>query len=154
MTTFSDFAEDISDFQSNIEQVEEAVDKAADDAARKTADSFQKDVKGTIRRKDLIDDGDLYRSIKVRKLSDGVYMVYTNEEHAPYVEYGRGPVEADEGGYLRFENQNGEIIYRKRVDAAEEQPFWRPNERRYRVEGILDETFEEELRDHVRRVFR
>lgn len=150
---FKDFADQLDDFQDSIDAVRNSMDNHADDAVAKTADEFKNDVRRTIVRKDLYESGELLRSIKVRKVSDGVYMVYSNAEHAPYVEFGRGPVEAEEGEYLKFTDENGNVIFRKRVDAAEEQPFWEPNETRYRVEGVLEDNFEEVLEDELRRAF-
>jgi len=53
-----------------------------------------------------------------------VYVTGTSVHYAPAIEFGRGPVTADEG-YLRFEI-NGKVIYAKSVDAAPAQPFLRP----------------------------
>ena len=53
--------------------------------------------------------------------------IVASEHYASYVENGRGPVSRfDPGGLrlaLRFQNQNGEFIFRVRVRAAAPKPF-------------------------------
>jgi len=63
-----------------------------------------------------------------------VYVTGTSVPYAPAIEFGRGPVTADEGS-LRFEI-NGKVIYAKSVDAAPAQPFLR--QAAWAVERDLD----------------
>mgnify|MGYP000155525324 CR=1 FL=1 len=60
-----------------------------------------------------------------------VYKVGSNAEYAAILEFGRGPIRADEG-YLRFE-VDGEVIYRKEVSGHPPYPWFRPAIRAFRA---------------------
>lgn len=59
-----------------------------------------------------------YRNSFSVESTDSQVTVYTDLKWAKYVEEGRGPVEAKDGGVLCFE-VNGETIFAKRVSAYE-----------------------------------
>lgn len=55
------------------------------------------------------------------------YVVGTNVEYAVYLEFGRGPVEpTGDTEALRFEDEEGNIIYRARAEGHPPYPFFRP----------------------------
>jgi hypothetical protein len=54
------------------------------------------------------------------------FVVGPNAEYAVHLEFGRGPVEAQDADALRFENEDGEVIYRARVSGHPPYPFVRP----------------------------
>jgi len=82
--------------------------------------------------------------------TDRVYVVGTNVEYAVYLEFGRGPVEAQEADALRFENEAGETIYRTRVSGHPPYPFFRPAVREFEanpIDFITDNTGFSSLRE-------
>lgn len=60
-----------------------------------------------------------------------VFSVGTNAEYAVHLEFGRGPIRADDG-YLRFE-VDGEVIFRKEVSGHPPYPFFRPAIREFKA---------------------
>jgi len=69
--------------------------------------------------------GALRRSIDMIRVEPRHYLVRATARHAPWVERGRGPVEAKQAKALRFEVE-GRILFRRRVGPARARPFLRP----------------------------
>jgi len=107
------------DESSNL--IELAIDSALEDAAR----AVERTTKENLKKHGAIDTGTLRKSYRYAKIGSGHYVVGTSVEYAPHIEFGRGPITADEG-YLRFEGEDGEIVYRKSVGPAPAQPHVRP----------------------------
>lgn len=62
--------------------------------------------------------------------------VFTNVSYAPYVEGGRGPVEAKRAKALRFQSRDGKLIFRKRVGPAAGRHMFREGWQAARPEVI------------------
>lgn len=62
-----------------------------------------------------------------------VIAVGTNAEYAVHLEFGRGPVEAQTAEALRFEDEDGNVIYRASVSGHPPYPFLRPAVREMRA---------------------
>lgn len=60
-------------------------------------------------------------------------LVTSGAEYSIHLEYGRGPIEADEGSALKFENEDGETIYRTSVSGHRPYPFFYPAVREYQA---------------------
>lgn len=60
-------------------------------------------------------------------------LVVSNAEYSIHLEYGRGPIEADEGSALRFKNEDGEVIYRTSVSGHPPYPFFYPAVREFQA---------------------
>ena len=83
------------------------------------------------------------RSLRNEWETDSVFITGTNADYAVYLEYGRGPIEAQDAEALRFENQDGDVIYRASVDGHEPYPFFRPALREFDANPetfIIDNT--------------
>lgn len=151
---FEEFQEELREFQRDVREARVSIADAEDNAAREVAEKFKDDVKKVIKRKGLVEDGDLIESIRVEKVSDGIYRVFTNEDHAIYIEYGTsGPITANDSDYLKFTDETGEVIFRKSVSGIDADPFWRPTERKYIAEQILPESFDEEIEEAFQEAF-
>ncbi len=69
--------------------------------------------------------GSLKDSIKWIPVSQTRAKVVAQKPYGGWVEYGRGPVHARPGGFLRFVI-NGAVFFRKSVGPAAARPFMRP----------------------------
>lgn len=80
-----------------------------------------------------------------------VYRVVTDKNYAVHVEFGRGPVEAQEAEALRFVI-DGEVVFAKSVGPAEPQPFMRPalREAERNLATLAEDA--DSLEDFLRRV--
>jgi hypothetical protein len=104
-----------------------ALDAALDDRLVEAMETLALMIEGTAKRLVAVDTGRLKSSIASQVKQKGstiIGYVGSNLSYAPTIEYGRGPIPAD-SGYLRFTIE-GEVFYRKSVDAAPAQPFLRP----------------------------
>jgi len=54
------------------------------------------------------------------------FIVESGAEYSVILEFGRGPVEAKDADALRFEDENGDIIYRTSVSGHPPYPFFVP----------------------------
>jgi len=75
--------------------------------------------------------------------TDAVFRVGSNVDYGVILEFGRGPIEADDAEALRFENQAGETIFRKRVSGHPPYPWFRPAIREFQANPqrfVLDNT--------------
>lgn len=57
--------------------------------------------------------------------TDAVFSVGTDRDYGSILEFGRGPIRADDG-YLKFEGEDGETIFRKEVSGHPPYPWFRP----------------------------
>lgn len=77
------------------------------------------------------------------------WVVGTAVEYAIYLEFGRGRVTADDGEALRFEDEDGDVIYRQSVGPMDPKPFFRPAVAAYQanlaaaIDSDTETTFEE-----------
>jgi len=76
---------------------------------------------------------DSLRELKGNWSDAPTFKVGPGVEYAIYLEFGRGPVEADSADALQFENEDGETIYRTRVDGHPPYPFVRPAIREFKA---------------------
>lgn len=69
------------------------------------------------------------------------YVVGTNVEYGPILEFGRGPVTPDTADALKFE-AGGETVYAKRVSGHPPYPWFRPAVREFKrnPEGFVRDT--------------
>jgi len=74
----------------------------------------------------LDDAADAIDDVQQRWEGDTLYVAGPTVEYAVWIERGRGPVVADKGEALRFENEDGEVIFRKSVGPVKPKPFMRP----------------------------
>jgi hypothetical protein len=75
-------------------------------------------------------------SLQDRWSTDRVYVTGTNQEYAVALEFGRGPVEAQDADALRFEDENGDVIYRTSVSGHPPYPFFEPAIREFKANPI------------------
>jgi hypothetical protein len=54
------------------------------------------------------------------------FIVESGADYSVQIEFGRGPIEAQDAEALRFENEDGEVIYRTSVSGHPPYPFFRP----------------------------
>lgn len=71
--------------------------------------------------------GSVAASVGVTQTPEG-YELQARAPHAWFVEHGRGPVEAQGNGFLRFV-VGGRVVYTRRVRAARPRPFMAPASR-------------------------
>jgi len=62
-----------------------------------------------------------------------IFKVESGARYSVYIEFGRGPVEAQQADALRFEDENGDIIYRTSVSGHPPYPFFRPAIREFKA---------------------
>lgn len=82
--------------------------------------------------------------------TDAVFRVGTNQDYAVILEFGRGPVEADDAEALRFETAGGETVFAKSVSGHPPYPFFYPAVREFQVsplEFVIDNTGFSAIRD-------
>lgn len=83
-----------------------------------------------------------FEELQERGESSAVFSVGSNAEYAPILEFGRGPIEAEEGSALKFE-VDGETIFRKRVSGHPPYPWFKPAIREFQANPktfVLDNT--------------
>lgn len=77
-------------------------------------------------REDLRDLEERYGEASARVVNSGA-------EYSVQLEYGRGPIEAKSADALRFENDDGEVIYRTSVSGHPPYPFFYPAVREFQA---------------------
>lgn len=118
---------DVSQFLPALRHLKAGGLKSIDRAVQHTLQYAEDQAKGTTLYRDVT--GALRRNTKATfhpgefGLDVGGDLV-ADTEYAQFVESGRGPVEARDGGMLRFVS-NGTVFYRKRVGPAAPRPFMR-----------------------------
>lgn len=107
----------------DLEALEDAVDKHLVEAL----ETWALLVESTAKSLAPVESGRLRSSIASETKQNGSTItsyVGSNVSYAPEIEYGRDSIQAD-SGFLRFKI-DGEVFYRREVDAAPAQPFLRP----------------------------
>ncbi|MDS0284672.1 HK97-gp10 family putative phage morphogenesis protein [Haloarcula onubensis] len=148
MTEFDGFEQLAAKLQllaTHLDEAAKFIGPAVDAGVQTTALQIER----SAREKVPVDTGNLRRKIDTQKVGEGEYLVGTNVPYAPDVEFGRGPVVADDG-YLRFK-VDGEVLFRKSVGPAEAQPFLRPALQEHKSD--LVENIEEEIDTVLRAAF-
>lgn len=86
---------------------------------------------------------------EVTQVQDGVWRIKVDErvaDRAVYLEFGTdGPITPNDADRLKFESQDGEMIYPKAVSGVEEYAFLRTALKRYRAENVLQNEFKNEI---------
>ncbi|OYR66239.1 hypothetical protein DJ71_22120 [Halorubrum sp. E3] len=139
---FDDTADEFAEFAEGLRDVADNLDGAIDSGVETTA--FQ--IEGTAKRIVSVDSGALRAGIEARRLSIGVWVVGAKSDYADDVEFGTAPhvIEADQADALAFMGQDGELVFRQRVEhpGTPAQPFLRPALAEHQsdlVENINDE---------------
>jgi hypothetical protein len=65
--------------------------------------------------------------------TDAVYEVSSTADYSVPLEFGRGPIEAQDAEALRFRDENGDVIYRTSVSGHPPYPFFRPALREFQA---------------------
>lgn len=151
---FDDLARQLRLLQHQLNQGKLLVDHALDSAVETTAQQIESQTKKNLTEQGAVDTGNLRASYGYAQVDTAHYKVGTPVDYAPPVEFGSEPhvITADDG-YLRFEGQDGEIIYRKSVNhpGTEAQPHFRPALRD--AESLLVRNIREEINKLFREVF-
>lgn len=66
------------------------------------------------------------RDLKDKYSRGAEFVVESGADYSIHLETGRGPIEADDADALRFENEDGEVIYRTSVSGHPPYPFFMP----------------------------
>lgn len=123
---FEEAAGDFADFAEGLRDVAANIDGAINEGVKRTA--FQ--IERTAKQKAPIDTGTLRTSIEARRLDISTWAVGTNVEYAPAVEFGTAPhvITPDDADALAFEGQDGELMFRQRVEhpGTPAQPYLGP----------------------------
>jgi hypothetical protein len=83
------------------------------------------------------------QELKQQYETEPIWVVESGAEYSIYLEFGRGPVEAQQADALRFEDEDGNIIYRTRVEGHPPYPFFGPAIREFEANPesfLLDNT--------------
>lgn len=129
----------------------EALDGALMQRLTEAMETWALRVEATAKRLVPVDSGRLRSSIanEVERTGTVEITAYigSNVSYAPIIEFGRGPVHADEG-YLRFKI-DGEVFYRKQVAGTEAQPYLRPavEEHREDLKRLVAQAVEKAVED-------
>lgn len=151
---FEEAADEFQEFADELREIESEVDEAFSKGLEDTGESMVK----TAKRKAPVKTGELRESIGLDQEAQLRFRFEATADYAMAIEFGSGlhgptgskyRIEADDGGYLKFENQNGETIYRKFVmhPGVEENPFFVPAWRKH-VDEVDDNVFK-----HVNKLF-
>jgi len=154
MTDFDGFAEAADDFTELAEMLDEVaagLPDAIDSGVRRTAMT----VRGTAQANAPVDRGELRQKIEAQRAELGVYEVISAAPHAQAVEFGTDPhvITPDSADALAFEGQNGELVFRQRVNhpGTPAQPYLRPAMKQHQSE--LVENISEAIDDLFAEVF-
>ena len=74
------------------------------------------------------------KELKERGEGDAVFVTGTNADYAIFLERGRGPVEPKTADALKFEDSDGNTIYRSRVSGHKPYPFFGPAVREFQAQ--------------------
>lgn len=149
MTSFDGWEEagkELDDFADGLIRVPNRLTLATEVATADTAKAITKEAK----RRVPVDSRELQRDIDWHKVADNHYLVGTDKEYAPPVEFGSRPhiITADSADVLTF-TVNGQTVYTESVShpGTEAQPFLRPA-----LEGQRD-NFRRRLKERTKNVF-
>lgn len=82
---------------------------------------------------DDIDVREAFNDLEDQFETDAVWKVSDGTEYGIILEFGRGPVEAQDADALRFEDADGNVIFRQRVSGHPPYPWFRPAIREFRA---------------------
>ena len=115
-----------AEFADELRAAAADVDEVVDQAVEKTALEVERSAKQNA----PVDTGTLRSSIQTAPAGVAEYLVGTNIEYAPDVEFGTDPhvITPDEADALAFEGSDGELVFTQRVEhpGTPAQPFLRP----------------------------
>jgi len=102
------------EFADDLESMADDVADALDDAVEKTALQVERSAKQNA----PVDTGNLRASLRSARAGPANYLVGTNVEYAPDVEFGTQPhvITPDDAEALRFEGADGDIVFAQRVE--------------------------------------
>jgi HK97 gp10 family phage protein len=144
MTEFGGFDEhddELERFEKSLRSMSDRAPEAADKGVEKTG----RRVESTASIKAPKDTGRLANSIHMQYRGLMQRAVVAATDYAKAVEFGRGPIVAEEGSALRFEI-DGELLFRKSVSGAPPQPYMRPALRQHKRD------LNEDMRTEVERM--
>ena len=129
---FEESSDDFAEFAENLREFADGIDDAVDEGTRKTT----KQIERTAKQHVPVDSGTLRWSIRFQRLGPGEYVVGTNVEYAPMVEYGTAShvITPTTGEFLYFEGEDGHLIRKRSVKhpGTPAQPYMRPALRKHR----------------------
>ena len=111
-------------------------------AGRQVGEQGAQIARSILQANDSVVTGNLLRDIKSLGShweGDTIVVMYgpSSKYPADWVEHGRGPVRARDGGYLKFQiKKRGPIIFAKEVGPAAPRPFMRPSVARLRPTAV------------------
>jgi hypothetical protein len=150
---FDDLAEQLRVFQQQLENGERLVDDALDSAVETTAAGVERRTKQNLTKHGAVDTGNLRNSYRYARVDTAHYMVGTSVEYGPHVEFGTDAhvIEADDGGFLYFEGEDGQLIRKRSVNhpGTPAQPHLRPALRN----SDLAQEIQEEIEELFEKVF-
>jgi HK97 gp10 family phage protein len=148
---FEDAADDFDSFADKLRDVAARLPSAVDSGAQRTAMTIQ----GTAQANAPVDRGELRQKIETRRIELAAYQVISAAPHAQAVEFGTDPhvITPNSADALAFEGQNGELIFRQRVEhpGTPAQPYLRPAVRQHQSE--LTENINDAINELFRQVF-
>jgi HK97 gp10 family phage protein len=148
---FDAAADDFASFADNLREAAGLADATVDDGVQTTSARIDR----TAKRLVPVDDGNLRASIGYRRLGLAEYSVGATADYAADVELGTAPhiITPDEADALAFEGQDGELIFRQRVEhpGTPAQPYLGPARREHQDD--LTSDIAAALNDMLRQVF-
>lgn len=150
---FDDLAQQLRQFQKQLNQGGRLVDDALDSAVETTAAGVERRTKQNLTEHGAVDTGNLRRSYRYARVDTAHYKVGTSVEYAPDVEFGTDAhvIEANDGGFLYFEGEDGQLIRKRSVNhpGTPAQPHLRPALRN----SDLAQEIQDEIEDLFEKVF-
>jgi len=105
----------------------ENMDEAVGKLFHKVGEDIVMEAKHNIGQNQSINTGQLIFSVRILEEDYGKSLVVgTDAPYAEFVEFGRGPITAEEGKVLHFFTKDGEEVFTKHVGPTEPQPFLQP----------------------------
>jgi HK97 gp10 family phage protein len=148
---FADAAEDFTSFAESLDEVAARLPDTIDTGVRRTATTVQ----GTAQANAPVDTGELRQKIETQRIELAAYEVISAAPHARAVERGTDPhvITPDSADALAFEGQNGELVFRQRVNhpGTPAQPYLGPAMKEHQSE--LVENINEAINELFAEVF-
>lgn len=119
-------------FQSNKNMLNNIIGNHDEELAQlfhKLGEDIVNDARNNLQNNTNIDSGSLLASIRILDELPGKYIIVgSDEEHAVYIEFGRGPVRPkDPDGWLHWiDKETGKDVFAKFAKATEPSPFLQP----------------------------
>lgn len=148
---FDEAAGDFAEFAEKLDEVATRLPNAIDSGVEKTATM----VTGTAKANAPVDSGQLRQEIEWQRVELGFYEIISAAPHARAVEKGTSPhvITPDSADALAFEGQNGELVFRQRVEhpGTPAQPYLGPAMKQHQSE--LAENINEAINELFAEVF-